>query len=142
MKTRRKILLALIPILLALAVVSALACSYFFTLPTNGIGYFTKPKETTVVIVANVTEHITCNNGLLHLEFDLVNTDGKVNNLEVWVYFKDGASNGGNVLQQKYIFVGDLNAHATVHESIDQLFSPASQLDQLAHEDFSVHYSR
>jgi hypothetical protein len=121
----------------------AMACSnYFFTLPTNGIGYWTKQKESSVVVIANVTEHITCNNGLLHLEFDVTNTDGKVNGVELWVYFKDGTSNGGNILEQKYVLIGDMNAHATVHMSIDQLFTPASQLEQLAHEDFSIHYSR
>jgi hypothetical protein len=118
------------------------ACGYFFNLPTNGIGYWTKPKETSVVVVQNVTEHITCNNGLLHIEFDVVNTDGKVNNVELWVYFKDGSGNGGIILQQRYFNLGDMNAHATIHESFDQLFTPSSQLDQLAHEDFSVHYIR
>jgi uncharacterized membrane protein len=128
-------------VLLALAC-SALACSFFVTLPTNGIGYYTKPKEVSVVIVANVSEHITCNNGLLHLEFDLVNTDGALKNVELWVYFKDDAANGGNVLIEKYYLIGNMAAHQTIHKSIDVLFTPASQLDQLAHEDFSIHYTR
>lgn len=129
-------------LLIAIAVAVVSACSFFNTLPINGIGYWTKPKESSVVIVANVSEHITCNNGLLHLEFDLVNTDGKVKGVELWVYFKDGAPNGGNILQQKYFDIGDMNAHETKHISFDQLFTPASQLEQLAHEDFSIHYLR
>lgn len=142
MNINKKIALVLIPIVLATIIGSVVACNFFFTLPTNGIGYWTKPKETSVVIVTNVTEHITCNNGLLHVEFDLVNTDGKVKGFELWVYFKDGTPNGGNILQQKYFDIGDINAHETKHISFDQLFTPASQLEQFAHEDFSVHYVR
>jgi hypothetical protein len=115
------------------------ACSYFNVLPTNGIGYWTKQKEASVVIITGVTEHIICDNGLLHVEFDVTNTDGKVKNVELWMYFK---SSTGTVLEEKYFALGDMNAHQTIHQSFDQLFTPASKLDQLAHEDFSIHYTR
>ena len=141
---KRKNLAFVIAVLLVSAILIGVVvgCGYFFTLPTNGIGYWTKPKETSVVVVANVSEHITCNNGLLHLEFDVVNTDGPVKGVELWIYFKDGAANGGNVLQERYMAIGDMSNHQTIHKSIDVLFTPASQLDQLAHEDFSIHYTR
>jgi hypothetical protein len=135
--------LAIISFLLCLLCIGiASACSYFHVLPINGIGYWTKHKEDSKVIVMNVSEHITCNNGMLHLDFKLKNTDGKVNDVEVWIYFKDGASNGGNVLIEKYIYVGVMNANETKDFSMDILFTPASLLDQLSHEDFSIHYNR
>jgi hypothetical protein len=103
MKKKKLAIISFLLCLLCIGIVSA--CSYFHVLPTNGIGYWTKMKEDSKVIVANVTEHIVCDNGMLHLEFDLINTDGKVKGVEVWVYFKDGASNGGNILEEKYFFI-------------------------------------
>lgn len=140
MKKRTLAIIGLTLAILTISIVSA--CSYFHVLPINGIGYYTKQKEDSKVIIANVTEHITCNNGMLHLEFDVVNTDGTVKKVELWVYFKDGAGNGGNVLLEKYFLIGDMAARQTIHKSIDVLFTPSSLLDQLDSEEFSIHYER
>lgn len=118
------------------------SCNFFHDLPINGLGYWTKQKEDSKVIIGNVTEHIVCENGLLHVEFDIYNSDGTLRNVELWVYFKDGAANGGNVLEEKYYLIGNMTARQTIHKSIDVLFTPASELNQLAHEDFSIHYER
>ena len=136
-------IVALVVLLIALVSVSiAFGCGFFHDLPISGIGYWTKQKEDSKVIVANVTEHITCNNGMLHLEFNLINTDGKVKQVELWIYFKDNTPNGGNVLIEKYILVGDMNASETKHFNIDVLFASSSELSRLDHEDFSIHYNR
>lgn len=136
-------IVALAVLLIALAIVSvAFACGFFHELPINGIGYWTKQKEDSKVVVINVNEHITCNNGMLHLEFDLMNTDGKVKQVELWIYFKDNTPNGGNTLIEKHILVGDMNTNETKHFSLDILFASSSELNKLDHEDFSIHYSR
>lgn len=140
MKKRLYVLIAIMAVAIVIAV--GYSCTYFFELPINGIGYWTKNKEASKVIVVNVTEHITCNNGLLHIEFDLKNTDGAVKGVELWMYFKDGAPNGGNTLEERYFYVGNMAPNEVRHFSFDQLFTPPSELDKLAHEDFSIHYTK
>jgi hypothetical protein len=139
MKISKKRLAICISVLAIALIGTAFACSYFHVLPTNGIGYWTKQKEDSKVIVANVTEHIVCDNGLLHIEFNLINTDGKVKGVELWLYFKDSS---GTILEEKYFYVGDMNAQETKHFSADVLFTPQSELDRLTQEDFSIHYTK
>lgn len=140
---KKKLAILAIALAITIAIGSVAACTYFFNLPINGIGYFDKPKEETKVLVQNVTEHITCPNGFLHLEFYLNNTDGAVQNVELWIYFRDGANNGGNVLEERYLYIGNMIAHEVRRISIDVLFSGGqSELGEVRHEGFSIHYTR
>ena len=140
MNKKKFVLIASLLLTIVMMVATAIACSgYFFTLPTNGIGFWSKQKEPSVITIENITEHITCANGMLHIEFDLRNTDDKVSNVELWVYFKDKSD---VTIVQNYLNIGSMAKHEVKHISFDQYFGSLDQLNKFDHEDFSIHYVR